>query len=771
MPAESVPRHFDDDADITTGASIDKYLTDGASYEATIMSIDIVEHSTLVKKAPVAALKQFFSAFAHLVFSVIVARRGAAVSWTPDGGMFMFWHDAHARDAILASIALLRQLDVFNYDSATNPLGEPIRLRIAVAYGLLVYRRPATTTFAAVINYAKHLESKFTAPNELTAEEGVVERLDGILADAFSFKGFFEGTKVFRHQPEHEEQQLTDEEVSNLAADVAFRCETIRSQLASSSSADASALSVALDDVYSSLGRFAQMFPRIDDRWRPEYLQWVAATATALLDAEKRVYEALIEACAGVQVGSSRHREMSALIQIAGSRRTTIAVSLVPIKAQAERRVAKAKEAGLRSDEMRASTVASIIQARVDPEFQEAVRALIEADDLREEMAFVELLTKRRADLVAFLVAGTESAQRTCLVERLWSLADLVLVEDLFRGSGVTRRSNPRVFAALLSAADSGPRFRLVQRLLELREPPTTAVVESTCATLGLTASSELSSVVWRCLLVAHADWAGRVRAAEHVPTAALWRTIAYPKVSVATIHAVAECVAQREGDGIKKLFFDCVRARLRSEVMDRGPEFPHIRRLLEVFYSAFNCFLESNYFERLEELLECYRHEALHVGERLEFLDTASRSLDRIRVMAGNPGAKTPTEVRKLPLAIQRHLARAGEHLDHFVLHPDERIAGETVRHVTLANVEQLLRYREINSFVMRSILGDEAFFTRSSTTVLALNHPKCTLPFADKYLRQIGARELERLVGNRNALSAIREKAKRALSSSRRA
>ena len=125
---------------------------------------------------------------------------------------------------------------------------------------------------------------------------------------------------------------------------------------------------------------------------------------------------------------------------------------------------------------------------------------------------------------------------------------------------------------------------------------------------------------------------------------------------------------------------------------------------------------------------------------------------------------------MKQLPLTIQRRLAGESSYLYWFVTHPDPRIAGETLRHVGLRNVERVLRLREVNQAVFAALLKKPELFTRTQAQLAALHHPKCDQRFAGRYLNTLtrsraGLRELGKIANDPSANPVVRAAAKRAV------
>jgi hypothetical protein len=213
----------------------------------------------------------------------------------------------------------------------------------------------------------------------------------------------------------------------------------------------------------------------------------------------------------------------------------------------------------------------------------------------------------------------------------------------------------------------------------------------------------------------------------------------------------------------VKKLLFDCVRSRLSAEIKNGGDQWEKVELVLVLFYERFECFAEDRYFEHLEDLMAHYRHRASEAGKRIEYFASLVGGLLKLKEDLGNPEARMPEGIERLPLVVQRHLAREEPHLlDRFVLHPDPRIAIETFAHIDLNSVTRVLRYRSMNAALLGQLLKTEGFFTRPQNVILAVHHPMCDMHFFERHVSGVDRNELERLANDLYANPAIRAKAK---------
>jgi hypothetical protein len=163
-------------------------------------------------------------------------------------------------------------------------------------------------------------------------------------------------------------------------------------------------------------------------------------------------------------------------------------------------------------------------------------------------------------------------------------------------------------------------------------------------------------------------------------------------------------------------------------------------------------------------------------MGMKVDYFERLRETLEAARKNAGEKGnSKPPAGIKSLPLTIQRRLAGEARYIYWFVTHPDPRIACETLRHIGLVHVERVLRLREINGVVLSTILRKPELFTRQQAVLAALNHPKCSQEFANKYIPTMirsrqGRTALEKIAQNPSASPVVRSTAKRAIDNAAR-
>lgn len=410
-----------------------------------------------------------------------------------------------------------------------------------------------------------------------------------------------------------------------------------------------------------------------------------------------------------------------------------------------------------------------------------AVRAdeLIRAHELEVLSAFSNLARLGPERLAAFVREDRLYGRRQAFAESVWSVADLVLGEVASgaaasgeaasgeRANGSAARGHPLV-AALCESEHVGRHFRGLVALLEDDDPPVTAegLVDHFGAR-GIELSQAELETTWRALVVAHPEPELRLRAAAEAPLDSLWLVLAYPRTSISSLWAIAEQVASRGDDDLRKVLYDCIKSRLFdaiAEAPDRE-RMEQISRLVLLFF-RFAFFIQTRYFEQLETLLHLFRSQARRFGLPVDSLDRQFHRLEVARLRADSPDPlgttePSPAAIAELPLPVQRHLAREGAYLLLFACHPNNLIAREVVHYLHRENLGRFLALPELNRQMLEEALRRIDLAGRSELVLRVLTHPKCPMVFASRHLPALAVGDLHRVVQNRSTHSEVKRKA----------
>jgi hypothetical protein len=747
------------------GGGLEAWLRPGEAYEVAFLSVEIAGHAELAADhaEDPEGVATLLESFRRLVRDTAASYGGDVIDWQEAGGTLLFWRRRCRDHAIMSALKVLHNLPILNLDLEQNPLGEAVRARCAAHDAVIVFRLPPSSIESADRVLAKELESQYTAPGELTVSKRLLAKVDPRLRPSFHPKGRFGGESIFVCRlptADQVPQQAALEELEGqLELQIGTATSLLEAFVSTPGATTVDAIGGAADEAYATLNRFGSRFSYLDASWPREFLEALARAARATLALEGELWKRLRLRHAESKATGGGFSVLEATVKAAARRRARAVVILEKL---ADRALAASRPAG--ETPAVEPTATAAVETKLD--------ALLRADDLDREIAVTELLLNHKAALLDALTATLAGARRAAVLDKLWQAADLVLLDDLYSIRGHRRAGDLDVSAVLAAAPVADRRFAAVRDALEREDAPREGAVDAALSARGVEATEADRQMAWRCLLLGRARPESRAAAAFRLTPASMWEVLTLPNLPIPVIHAIGDRIRQSGSEDAQKIFFDCTRARIAQviETMHDREEVREIARLMHLLLH-FPHLVESGYFERLDDMLGTFLARTGPAGVNLEYFESLRKTVEAANKESEGKGAgKLPEGVKRLPLTLQRRLAGDPRYLMWFVTHPDPRIAGETLRHVGLENVEPVLRLREVNGTVFHSLLKKNELFTRSQTLLTALNHPKCDQTFAGRYVAGMarspqGKKALEALARNPSANPAVRGLAQRSL------
>ncbi|WP_461247092.1 hypothetical protein [Treponema sp. R6D11] len=160
-------------------------LMEGDERQMAVLRLDVAGNTILVKENPKASIDKAYGDLREIVNNAVVSRLGRLWTWEGDGALGVFMLGDYSRYAIFAAMEILSEM--FVYNKADNPLNSPIKLRIAVHSGHLVYTESATQLLKAdTIRTTMTLESKAASPNSMVVSESMAMSQDQSLLNIFT---------------------------------------------------------------------------------------------------------------------------------------------------------------------------------------------------------------------------------------------------------------------------------------------------------------------------------------------------------------------------------------------------------------------------------------------------------------------------------------------------------------------------------------------------------------------------------------------------------
>jgi hypothetical protein len=744
------------------GGGLESWLRPGEAYDVAFLSVEIAGHAKIAADhaGDARGVATLLESFRRLVRETAASYGGDVIDWQEAGGTLLFWRRRCRDHAIMSALKVLHNLPILNLDLEQNPLGEAVRARCAAHDAVIVFRLPPSSIESADRTLARDLESQYTAPGELTVSKRLLAKVDPRLRSRFHAKGRFGGEAIFVCRlpaADQVPQQAALEELSGqLGHQIGVATSLLEAFASAPDAASVDAIGGAADEAYATLNRFGSRFSYLDSSWPRDFLAALAKASQEVLAQEAELWRRL--RLGHAQTRAAGGGVLEATVKAAARRRARAVVIL-------EKLAARALAASRPADEAPAvePTVAAALETRVD--------ALLRADDLDRETAVTELLLNHKVALLEALTGSLAGARRCEILDKLWLAADLVLLDDLYSIRGHRRASDIEVSAVLSAPPVADRRFAAVRDAL-YRGYTLDGTVDAVFSAHGVEPTEGDRQMAWRCLLLGQDRPESRATAAFRLTPASMWEVLALPNVPIPAIHAIGDRIRQTGNEDAQKIFFDCTRARIEQviEAMHDRDEVREVARLMHLLLHLPHL-VESGYFERLDDMLGTFLARTGSAGVNVEYFESLRKTVEAAHKESdGKGGGKLPEGVKRLPLTLQRRLAGEPRYLMWFVTHPDPRIAGETLRHIGLENVEPVLRLREVNGAVFHSLLKKNELFTRSQTLLTALNHPKCDQNFASRYVSGMarstqGKKALEALARNSSANPAVRGLAQRAL------
>jgi class 3 adenylate cyclase len=171
-------------------------LRDGRKYSITVMSVDIVGNSQLVKKNGNRTMEKVYFQLWSFLKEKLSAYDGRMWSWAGDGGIIAFTFKDHAAKAVRCALEIQSSLPLFNA-RPESPIKEFLELRTALDTGTIKFFSNTGEIVSDVINYAAHLEKQHTETGKVSISEDVRKHLSQPLKNIFTSTGKFEAKKTY----------------------------------------------------------------------------------------------------------------------------------------------------------------------------------------------------------------------------------------------------------------------------------------------------------------------------------------------------------------------------------------------------------------------------------------------------------------------------------------------------------------------------------------------------------------------------------------------
>lgn len=160
-------------------------LKAGVEYPITLLRIDIVNNSRIVRANGVDEVRSAYERIRELFQRIVEKRRGRIWLWEGDGGLAAFQYGHPNMSATLCGMEFMNEILLFNLCS--NPLDKPIQLRAAAHAGFMEFsENPAELLHEELVKETVEIESRYTAPGNFSISASISPHVDGIIKDCFT---------------------------------------------------------------------------------------------------------------------------------------------------------------------------------------------------------------------------------------------------------------------------------------------------------------------------------------------------------------------------------------------------------------------------------------------------------------------------------------------------------------------------------------------------------------------------------------------------------
>jgi hypothetical protein len=159
-------------------------LVQGEELRFSLLRVDVVKNSRLVKIHGETAARELYDNLRGILARVVESRSGRIWSWEGDGALAAFLYGHSTTSSVLAGMALIHELYIYN--RVHNRIGEPLRIRAAVHTGPIRYLTDVGEILKQeTCREAAETESRWTPPDALSITPAVAGTLDRVILDRF----------------------------------------------------------------------------------------------------------------------------------------------------------------------------------------------------------------------------------------------------------------------------------------------------------------------------------------------------------------------------------------------------------------------------------------------------------------------------------------------------------------------------------------------------------------------------------------------------------
>jgi hypothetical protein len=152
-------------------------LREGEEHAFTILRLDIVGNSTLVRENSDDLIQEAYAGLRWIVQEAVDRRNGRIWSWEGDGGLAAFYFSNKNMFALLAGMEIIHELFLFNKIQCR--LNKPLSARVAIHSGPCLYTSNMEELKKLdTIKKIGDIEANFTKPNTMTISNTSSQHFD-----------------------------------------------------------------------------------------------------------------------------------------------------------------------------------------------------------------------------------------------------------------------------------------------------------------------------------------------------------------------------------------------------------------------------------------------------------------------------------------------------------------------------------------------------------------------------------------------------------------
>ncbi len=171
-------------------------LNSGRQYPITVMSLDVVDNSLLVKQYGNRIMEKVYFHLRRYLEERIARYDGRIWNFAGDGGLIAFTFKGHQDRAVFCGLEIQRSIPLLQLREDV-PVKKPVALRIGLDTGKVKFQMETGAIVSEVINYASHLEKKHAQPGSVAVSGTLHGELSPKLSSLFTCTGEFEGQQAF----------------------------------------------------------------------------------------------------------------------------------------------------------------------------------------------------------------------------------------------------------------------------------------------------------------------------------------------------------------------------------------------------------------------------------------------------------------------------------------------------------------------------------------------------------------------------------------------